>query len=490
MKSHFYITCSVIFLTFAIIHCKVNAQSSASSKVWTLEECIQYAKENNLQIKQNDLNVSLSNVDYFQSKMNLLPSINASAFGGNNNGQRLDQFNLRFVNQTTQTLNLNLQGNVLLFAGLQNINRIKQNKYNLESAKYNAQQNMNDISLNIANAYMQLLFAGDRLEISRKQMLQTQNQVDRLKVLYENGAATKGDLLNIEAQLTNEEINLTRAQNQLDLSKLNLIQLLNLQDVDIKILKPEIIISDNIRDLIPTDVLSVFSYAVSNQPSIKSAEFKILSNEKQLAATKGAFSPTISAVASIGSGYSSLSQRITDTSITITPIDPTIYKTFGGDSVAIPNMPMIKYEFKRETLPFTNQITQNYNAQVGLSVSVPILNFLQNHSNLKRAKIALENSRIDLEIRKNQLRNTIQSAYNDAFAGHKTYLSNKKNVEALSEALKYAEERFSNGAMNSLDYNNAKNSLNNAEIETLISKYEYLYRVKIIDFYMGKELKF
>lgn len=469
--------------------CAAGLIQAQTDKVWTLEECVAYAKDNNINLAQSRLNVESASVDFFQSKTAFAPTISGSLFAGYSFGQRLDQFNLTFVNQRTTSANLSLNGNLLLFAGLQNINRLKQAKYALEANRYAVEQAENDLSLNLANAYLQLLFAYERLAITEGQILLTQNQYDRTTVLYEAGSLTRGELLNIEAQLTREQINKVNAENAVQQTQLALLQLLNLPDDKITVKKLEVEIPADAESLLLKSPFEVYMQAAGLHPGIKSAEQSVLSSQKGVAIAKGAFSPSLFLVASYGTGYSSLSQQITDTNVTITPVPPLVLPTNQGDTVVVNQSPIINVDFERRTTPFFSQLNRNQNTQVGFSLSIPILNGLQNHANLRRAKIQLLNSRLNVDLQRQSLRNIIQTAFNDARAGFITFQANKKNVEALTEAFQYAEEKYNAGAMNVLDYNNAKTQLNNAELETLLSRFEFIYRVKILEFYMGKELK-
>lgn len=460
-----------------------------AQKVWTLEECITYARDNNLNLAQSRLNVETAEIDFFQSKTAFAPTVSGSLFGGFQFGQRLDQFNLTFVNQRTTSGNLNLNGNLLLFSGLQNINRLKQAKYALDANKLAVDQAENDLSLNLANAYLQVLFGYDRLSISEAQLALTQIQLDRSKILYEAGALTRGEMLNLEAQYTREMINKVGAENTLQQAKLNLIQLLNLDATDIEIQKLSIDIPADAESILLKSPFEVYMEAAKIHPGILSAELSMKSAEKGVAVAKGAFSPSLFLGASYGTGYSSLSQRVIDTMVTVTPQAPLIFPTYQGDTVAVPQAPIVNISFARETTPFFNQLKTNQNTQVGFSLNIPLFNGLQNHAGLRRSKIQLLNSRLNVDIQRQNLRTLIQTAFNDARSGFITYEANKKNVDALTEAFQYAQDRFNAGAMNSLDYNSAKTQLNTAELETLLARYEFIYRIKILEFYMGKELK-
>lgn len=334
-----------------------------------------------------------------------------------------------------------------------------------------------------------MLFAQDRFAITEGQIQLTQNQYDRTKTLYEAGAATKGEMLNIEAQLTREMINKVNAENSIQQTKLTLIQLLNLPDNDLTVQKLQVELPTDAETILARSPFEVYMEAAERHPGIQSAEMSVRASEKGVAVSKGAFSPSLFLAASYGTGYSSLTQHITDTMITITPVAPVVLPTYGGDTVSIPQSPIINVGFQRQTTPLFRQLSQNQNTQVGLSLSIPILNGLQNHATLRRAKIQLLNSKLNVDLQRQNLRTLIQTAFNDARAGFITFQANKKNVEALTEAFQYAEEKFNAGAMNALDYSNAKTQLNNAELETLLSRYEFIYRIKILEFYLGKPLK-
>lgn len=467
----------------------ISASSFAQNKVWTLEQCINYAKENNIKLQQSELNVQNAELNSRESKFALLPNISASGFGGYSWGQRLDQYNLAFVNQRTTSVNANLSGSLLLFGGLQNISRIKQNKYALESNRLNYEQAINDLSLNIANAFLRMTLAKDRLKIAEAQISTTKLQADRTREIFNVGGTNKGELLNIESQVTQEEINLVSAQNEFNAAKLNMILLMNLDTNQFEIYVPDLNIDENPDELLVYTPEEIYQKAVGIHAGVQAQEWLVKSNKSAINIAKGAWSPTISLAGSLGSGYSSLSQEITDTNITVTPNGPLVLPTYGGDSVAIPMQPTVQYNFDRRTIPFFQQLPRNRNTQLGISINLPLLNGLSNYTNLSRAKINFQNARLELESQKQNLRNTIQTAHNDALTGYSTYKANKKNADALRESFTYAQEKFNVGQLNAYDFNQAKNNLNNAEIQSLISKYEYLYRIKILEYYLGKALK-
>lgn len=307
----------------------------AQPKRWTLEECIEYARTNNIQMQQSQLNVESSEINRNASYYALLPNISGSVFGGYSFGQRLDQYNLTFVNQRTTSANLNLSGSLLLFGGLQNINRIKQNKYAYQSSKFALEQADQDLSLNVANAFLRLTLAKERLSIAETQIQTTGMQVARTRDIYEAGATNKGELLNVESQYTQEEINVVNARNEMAAASLSLAQLLNLDSTGIEIVSQAVEIDEAPDPLLSQPVYSIYDKALGINPGIQAQTWTVRSQQSAVNVAKGAWSPSISLAGSIGSGYSSLSQEITDTSITVIPGQTYVYPTYGGDSVAI-----------------------------------------------------------------------------------------------------------------------------------------------------------
>ncbi len=458
-----------------------------SQKVWTLKECIDFAIENNINLQQAELNQRLSLIDKRQSQNAMLPTFNGNAFAGYAYGQRIDPFTNRFADERIESVNLSLNGSLLLFSGFQVLNRIKQAKYNYTSGQLGIEQATQDLSLNVASAFLQVLFAQERLEISRKLLENSKIQVDRLRKLEAVGNITKADLLNVEALMATEEVNLVQAENQLDLSKLNLLQLMNSKDVDIQISLPSS--SQEVEDYAAqTTAEAVYYAALGNQPNIKAAELRAMSANIGIGIARGAFSPTISLTGSVGSGFSSIRQEIDSNSLIITPKPPLMFPTVGGDMVIIPQTPDVNFNLR--TIPFANQMNQNLNQQIGVFITIPILNGFQTHQNVKRAKINYENAQLEAENTKIQLRNTVYTAYTDLKAAYKTFIANQKNLEAQKEAFKYLEQRFNAGLIQSFEFNEAKNRLANAEIQLIISKYEYLFRKSVVDFYSGKSLQF
>lgn len=467
----------VILLISAIsLHAQNNVPSL--SQPLTLQQCVEYALKNNIQVKQSELNVELSNINYLQSRAAVLPSLNANASHYYNFGRTIDPFTNQFATNTVQSDNFSITGSITLFSGFQNYNTILQNNYDYLASKYDLDRMRNDISLNVATAYLQILFNTELLAISQAQVGITKQQQERTKKLVEAGSVAKGNLLDIDAQYASEEVAVINAQNQLTLSYLTLSQLLELSSADkLTIVTPDLTMPS--EDLIAVTPQQVFDASVKTYPAVKTAEFRLLSTQKSLAIAKGGISPRLSLNGSLGTGYSGASKEIAH----IVPTKTYVGTTVKGDAVFIDD-----YKYDMQAIPFNTQLDRNINKSIGLNLTIPLFNRLQTYSAINRAKITEKNAELTLQLSKNQLNKSIQQAYADAVAALKKYNAGLKALVSAEEAFKYSEQRFTVNIINAVDYDIAKNKVTKAKSDLLQAKFDFIFKLKILDFFQGKAL--
>jgi len=464
---------AVSFVISPLLHAQEN-------KAWTLEECIDYALEHNINIQKQDLNVNYQEEVLFQSKMGVLPNLNGYASHGYNWGQRVDPFTNEFATDRVRSNNLYLQGDVNLFSGLQQLNTIKQNKFNMMKAQYDADYYKDDISISVATQYLQTLYYMEFVAIAENQLEITKQQADRTRKLVEAGTLAKGDLLIIEAQQASEELSLVEAKNNLTLSYLNLSQLMELSSPeDFTIEKPELGLIEQPEIF---TAQKIYNTAVDTRPEIKSSEMNVESAVTQLKIARGSYYPRLSLNGSIGTGYSGANKIGKDPTYYL----PQIAVTEGGQAV-YPLTEQVSFgSFSPK--PWSDQFNDNLNETVGLNLSIPIFNGWTARSRVAQAKIGIENANLDLNLQKNNLYKTIQQAYNDAVAAFNKNGAAQKKVKATSESFKYAEQKYNVGLINSVEYNDAKKEYNNALSESIQAKYDYVFKTTVIDFYLGKPL--
>jgi outer membrane protein len=469
-------------LLFAISFMALNAQEK-----WSLEKCVDYALTNNIQIKQRSLTIESSKADVFQSKLNMLPDLNGFANHGYNFGKTVDRYTNTFATERVQTNNFNLSSSVTLFGGFQKVNQLKQNKLNLNADQYDLDKFMDDISLNIATSFLQILFYQEMLKNAENQLNITKQQVDRMKKMVDAGAAAQGDFFNLDAQRAAEELSVVDAQNNLDLAYLTLTQLLDLPSSDnFEIEVPQLSVQG--KPALVGNADEVFLYATQNQPDIKSAELRLQSSDLNISRARGAMMPSLSLNGSWGTGYSGASQIPESTIATPFSELPLIGVTKDENGNKVYDVYAYSSSTTYKTKPWSDQINDNNNKSIALNLSIPIFNGWQGRTAVKKAQISVKNAEYNLESNKLNLRKTIQQAYADATAALKKYNSATTKVDASKESFKYSESKFNVGMLNSVDYNNAKKELEKAESELLQSKFDYIFKATVLDFYMGRPL--
>jgi outer membrane protein len=455
MKDCFFLTRALLLVFLFSIFLSNDIQ--AQNEPWSLDDCITYAIENNIQIKQSELNSNATEVDLLQTKLSLLPNLNVGTSYSYSWGRRLDQSINEYVESETQQGNAGIDANVTIFGGFQKMNSIKKGKIDFLVSKYDAQKMRDDISLMITQAYLSILFNRELLKVALDQVEITKIQIERTSKLVEAGTLPQGSLLEVEAQASAEEINVINYENSLNLAYLDLLQLLDIPaGSDFEIFIPDV---PEIPEAELAELNTIYQLALENQPVMKSAELSLESAQKGVVISKGRMSPTLNLVGGWGTNYS-------NNFLNFDPTDP----DFG------------------EIIPFGEQFKNNQSRYMGLNLSIPIFNAYQVTSNINRAKINAANAEYNYDLTKNSLRKEIEQAYNDAQSSYKTYLATNRSLESFQESFRYTEQRFNVGMANSVDYNIAKSQVTAAESELIRSRYDYLFKTKILDFYMGKPL--
>lgn len=452
-----------------------------NSQPWTLQQCIAYAQVHNISVQQQQLNVQLSQVDLRQNRGNMLPNLNGYASHTYQYGRTVDRFTNTFANSMVLSENFYLSSNVTLFSGMQNYNSIQQSKFNLASGNYQLEQTRNDIGMSVASAYLQVLYAQEQLAVAQQQTDLTQAQVNRTQQLVDAGASAKGTLLDLQAQLATEQVSLVSAQNNVSLAYLNLIQLMNLDSAEgFTILKPDLAVqNENILSSTPEQI---FQAALQSQASVKKAQADYQSADKGVSIAYGALSPSLTLQGSIGTGYSGAAKDVTG--VSYAGYDTTGLTT-GGDYVLSPN-----FTYTYATTPFSDQFNNNVNKSFGVQLNIPIFNRFQTSSNIERAKIRRQSAQLSIDLTQQQLHKDIDQAWADAKAAFLKYQASQKAVAAAQESFHYTEERFNAGGANTIDYNNAKNNLAKAQSDLIQAKFDYIFRLKVLDYYQGKPLTF
>jgi len=468
---------SILFCCFFSSFFWANGQS------YTLQQCIDYALEHNLTIKQSELNVELSKIGVNQSTMNLFPNLNGFASNNYYYGRSIDPNTNAFTTDQVRSNSFSLSSSMSLFEGFQLQNTLKQSKLNYMASRYDLQKIRNDIALNVATFYLQVLYNQELLKVTRDQKDATTVQRNRTERLFEAGSLSKGNLLDMESQLASDEVRLITAQAQYDQAMLSLKQLLELDTArNFSIVEP--VIESPQMNSSYSDVNAIYLTALTNQPDIKSYEYRVKGAEKGLSIARGAISPRLSLTGSLSTAYTTSKQKIIgyvsgEPQIIGFVLDTIpVYSSYGSETPVFGKT------------AFNDQLSDNLSKSVGFNLTVPLFNNWTTHNGIKRAKINLEQSQLNLLTAQKSLLKSIQQAVADAAASYQKLIAGKKSVDALTESVNYNEQKYNLGLISTYDFLLAKNNLAKAQADLLQAKYDYIFRLKVLDFYQGKSLTF
>lgn len=418
---------------------------TAQQKKWTLEECVTYAVENNLSVEQFELALKNAKIDVSDARGALLPSLNANSTISGNSGLSFNSASQDPVTNSVSNVSGNINSNVTLFDGLRNYNRIQRAKLNGIANQYRLDDIKDDIRLNVANSYLQVLSNKESLKVFRAQYAVTEQDLKRTKELVDSGVVARGDLLEIEATAAGQEQNIINGESLVLISRINLAQLLQIVDYE------NFDIAEEIFEIPPSDILNnsaktIFAKALEFRNDIKFSKTNVELAEKDLDVAKGAVYPTLN-------GFFNYNTRWSDAN-----------NFFGG---------------------FTEQLYKFDGISYGVQLNVPVFNGFSTRNGIRRAKINVDISKVQLEQDKLVLETTVQQSYVDVTTFYKAYEAAEKTLEARRLAYQYSKERFDVGLMNAFDFSQAQSRVDNAEANVVRTKYDYIFRLKILEFYFG-----
>jgi outer membrane protein len=487
MMSKIRTTLGLVLLMGFVANSQLFAQDV---KFWSLQECVNYAIENNLTVKNQELSLNVNEVNSKQARMNLLPTLNASGQYGYNWGRSINP-ETNLVTQQQQANGFgSLNANWTLFSGMRNLNSIKQADASLVSRQFDLEKSKNDIILNVITFYTNVIFNQELLENAKLQLESTTSQMDRTKKQVEAGSLPMSNLLDLQSQVATSELNVINAENNLNFSYLQLKQVMQIpgsQPLGIEI--PEIELSE--ADLADVNPNRVYEAAVATMPEVKSADSNIESTIMGVKVAKAGLYPRVTLSAGMNTNYSSIAKDRGNLR------DPIFSGIIVTDTIGYVNGPSPQDLVLRDRPEFAfgpystiDQLNDNFGQSLGIGISIPIFNNLQVNASVQRAKIAKDQAQIVAEQTRQNLRQTIERAYNDVYSSGKAYQSSIKRVEAQAESFRATKQRFDNGAANATEYELAENNLFQARSDLLRAKYDYIFKLKILDFYQGKPIDF
>ncbi len=463
----------------------------AQNKKWTLKECVEYALENNISVKQSELDVELADVSKAEAFGNFLPSLNGSASNSWNTGLTQNITTGILENQTVRNSSYSITAGVTLFQGMRNQRTMQRAKLSQLSAQYGLAQMKDDISLAVANSFLQVLLNKANLEVIKSQNEVTQEQIQRTLDLVDAGVLPRGDLLEIQATDASEKQNIAVNENLVQISLISLAQLLLIKDYE------NFDIEDEGYDIIDEGISAktvseIIESAKENRNEVKIAEKNVELAEKDLQIARSNYYPTLSAFFNYNTRESDANQIVQ----TIDPDNPTITQEIGfveGTGETVLNVSPNLTVQELNPLPFTEQLYLNDGISYGVQLNVPIFNGNATRNNVKRNKVNLKRQEFLLEQAKLDLESTVYQAFVDAKGALKSFEAAQKAVESQELAYQYAKDRYDVGLTNAFDFSQSKLRYDNANIEVNRAKYDYIFKLKVLELYFGipaTDLKF
>lgn len=419
----------------------------SQAKVFTLKSCIDTALTKNLLVNQNRFGEEKSDIDFKQSKLNMLPNINGNTNHSSNQGRSIDPSTNSYVTQRFNSANYSLNGEVVLFQGLTLRNLVRQRSMDYEAAKMDLQQQKDNITINIILNYLQMMNTQDMLNQMQSQAALSQKQVDRLNMLNNKGAIAPAMLYDVQGQLANDEVSIINTKNTLENQRIGLCRLMNIPYEKDMVFEREI--AGDALQQYTIGTQAAYETALNNFAKVKAAEYRRRSAEEAIRVAKGGLFPTLKFGSGLYSNYSSAAQGA-----------------------------------------YFNQLNNNLSSTLGLTLNVPLFNSLRARNEIKKARIILKDYTLQNTTVKTELQQDIEEAYNNLTSAFERYEVLLKQVNILKMSFSAAEAKFNVGQGTSIDYLIVKNNLDKATVSLISAKYDYLLRVKVYAYYQALPNKF
>lgn len=447
---------------------------------YSLSDCIEIALKNNLDLKSATLKAKTSEVNFHQTRNEMLPTLNGNYDLGVSNGRSIDPYTNDIINQKLNFSNAGLSLDALVFNGFRLMNSIKRDRFQLQAAEMQTEEARQDLILAVTLAYIQILNGKDQVELAKARLETTQQQLDRLRVLYDEEVGNPADYTDMLGQLAMDQVGVISAKDTQQVFILKLLQLLNTN------LDPNAQVSfDSFKGLVssekyPLTADQVFDESLQNMATFKSKQFQIDAAIFGIKAARGNYYPYVSLFGRLNTSFSSSAQSFAETGTVVRET---------GDYVNVNNdqFPVMRNEtlFEGSSIGYLDQFNNNFNSVFGVSVQIPILNGFRAKNLVALQKIQKEESLVDLENTKLSFKQSIDQAYLNMESAYDRYFILEDQVTAYEKSFRVNEIRFNNGVSNIVEYITSKNNLDSARLNLSNAKFEYLLRVKILDYYRG-----
>lgn len=459
---------------------------------WDLKRCVEYGMNNNISVRQAKIQADQSEINYQQSNLQRIPSLSYGLTHGFSFGRTLDRTTNVFTSRSAMFQQMSISSNVLLFNFNSLKNSAEASKFNMEADKAAVDKARNDIGLNIAQLYLRALLSYEQVEISRVVLEQTKAQYRNTRKLVDAGSLPELNAAELEATVARDSATVVQAISQAELDKLGLKALLNLPaDQDFELVIPQVdkIPVDDLLSIYPEDV---YQMALTSQPQIRLNDLRRTASEKSLLAARGQMKPTITAFGQLASNFNQFLLKPSGISVNGENMTGSYIKQ-GTTQIPVyaPNVDVsfANRKFGEFWNGYGQQLRDQFGQGVGISINVPIFNGAQARSNVKRAMLDVKRSDLNIERDKLQLKQDVYTAYYSASGAFQTFVAREKAMTTAQRSFDLASKRYELGVMQTIEWLTNQNNLTRAKIDKALAQYEYIFRMKVLEFYKGQGLR-
>ena len=440
-----------LVLSFGLLNPSL-AQSQMPEGPYTLQQCVEIALANNLTLRRTELNQLATEANLLEAQGQRIPSFSVGGSSSYRWGRSLNPVTNDYETNELVTFNPFADARIGIFNGMRVNNSINQARKDLEAGQFDIEASRNQISLDVINQFINVVFNREQVKIAENQLNTSKEQLERTKKLVSAGTLAIAEQLDIQSTTATNEVELINAKNNLKLAKLTLAQAMQIPFTDdFEVLEPAFDIDGTL--MVGESASNIYQIAVETMPEIKSAEAKLESADHGIKIAKSGYYPSLQ-------------------------LSGNVFSNFADQ----PKNTNANFD------PFGDQIKNNLSQSLGLSLSIPIFSNFSNKASVQRARVQYQLSEVAQQEAKNQLRQDIETAYNQAQAAEQSYQASVTRVKSLEETFRIAQQRFDLGAINSVDFQVAQNNLFNAQADLLNAKYTYIFRIKVLDFYLGNPI--
>lgn len=477
-----------LFIVPIIIISFFSKVAAQDKNIWTLSDAVQYAIKNNISIRQGDVNARLAKLRAQQAKLSQVPNINVSGNYGRSFGRSVDPTTNQFVTGTSYDfISLSANADVLLFGWFQKRNTIKANELSFRAAEADYEQLKNDVSLNVATGYLRALLANEQIKIAAKQVDLSKAQLSQTRRFAEAGRLPELNVAQLEAQLSGDSANLIQAIADYTSSILDIKALLNLDFAEpFDVEEPEVQVADQF-EVLGMNPEEIYTEAYKYFGNIRSSRLSLQAAQKNLAAAKGNLYPQLALSAQLGSNYATTYKDYNVTGATSSLVN----STYVVDSVGNRVLPIYQLNpvYTTSTTPLGVQLDNNFRQTIALALNIPLFNAWQAQFNVRQAKLNIQTQELNKYQAELNLKQNVYKAYNDVQNSIQKYYAAERAAVAAQRAFDFAQKRYDLGLTNTVEYLTTQNTLYSADSRLASAKYDLIFKLKVIDYYLGKELK-